>query len=162
MESRIKKKRAQEEIIGFAVIMVLVAVILLIFLWLDLTKAPADNVDDEQIKNFLLVLVAYNTECGKTGYTNLPLSDVVAMCADEERCLDGMNSCAYLKEELENVMDVSWTVGEDAPYTRYEVWATDNEEPIMKVFKGSNITSSYKENSVSLGSGLKIYLKIYE
>ena len=156
-----KSKLAQEEIMGFVVIMILVAVILMIFLWLHLNKNPDEGIEDAQIKNFVLILAEINTECGKTGYPNLPINDVIKLCADEKDCENGDDSCEYLEKTIENIMDVTWPVEEDSIYKSYSISINESGKEIVNLNKGIP-TNSYKGYTGLIGIKSDIELRIYE
>jgi len=77
MSREIKNKHSQEEMVGFAIIIIVVAVILLVFLSIYLLKPSKTNLENYEIKSFINSFLEYTTSCenARSGY--LPVRDVV-------------------------------------------------------------------------------------
>ena len=58
----LKNKKSQEEIVGFVVVIVLIAVIALVFLGLSLTKKQ-EPIESRQVSNLLGAMLQYTTDC---------------------------------------------------------------------------------------------------
>lgn len=161
MESRINKK-AQEEIVGFAVIMILVAIILVILLSLYLNNGNDEALEDFQLTNFVNVITEITTECSSYRYPGgLPIEELVSECALKRDCLEGDTACDILERTIEEIMDEAWPVGPDWPQKGYEMTITEDNEEIIILSKGNTNSSVYKTYTGSLGIDSDIDLKIY-
>ena len=58
-----KNKRAQEEMVGFALILILVAVIFLVFLVFYIKKPLSESIEDPEITSFIQAIMQYTTKC---------------------------------------------------------------------------------------------------
>lgn len=149
-------KRAQEEIVGFAVIMIIVAVILIIFLGLYLKKPTSGTTDDFVLGNFVEVLSNYNTDCETNRYIRAPIKDVVSECRDNKKCLDGRNSCDVLEATTKEILGKTWPVGPDWPHKGYEIQIEDDGVIILEFEEGAK-TGNYRAYKGIVGINLKIY-----
>ena len=58
-----KNKYGQEEMVGFALIMIIVAIILLIFLSFSLGKSEKETVESYEVESFIQSMSQYTTDC---------------------------------------------------------------------------------------------------
>ena len=126
-----KSKKAQEEIVGFVLIMVIVAVIMLIFLGLTIRKGSFDTEarDSIEIYQFLESSMEYTTDCEIRFVSDFSaLGELCEECYTGNNCLNGENSCEALDNTLTQIFDSSWNVGPES------------------LIKGYIFTSSYKTN----------------
>jgi hypothetical protein len=81
-----KSKKAQEEMVGFVLIMLIVAVIFLVFLAIFVRNGLINrDVDSLEISHFLDSMLEYTTECSlDDGFTFLNLGDLFRECADND------------------------------------------------------------------------------
>jgi hypothetical protein len=104
------KKQGQEEMVGFVLIMVVVAVIFLIFLGIFIRKGPSDSISDSQeLSIFLDSALEYTTNCEISG-DRKSVSDLIRECHNNEgnSCNNGDNVCEHLTQELSNIVEASW------------------------------------------------------
>lgn len=158
--TRTLSRRGQEEIVGFAVIMILVAVILLIFLGFYLNNPVKETVESYEVDNFLQAALGYTTDCGNYRNDHLELEDLIFECVDSESCLDGRDSCDVLKEVFKDLVDESWKTGEEWPYKGYELNVMDGNMNVLNLEKG-NTTLSYRSASRSLRSDVEVIFSVY-
>lgn len=159
---RAKPKLAQEEIVGFAVIMILVAIILVILLGLYLNNNDGEALEDFQLTNFVNVITEINTECSSYRYPGgLPIEELVSECALKRDCLEGDTACDILEKTIKEVMNEAWPVGPDWPQKGYELKLIEDDEEILILSKGNTNSSVYKTYTGSLGIDSNIDLKIY-
>ena len=59
----IKRKKAQEEMVGFALIIILVAVILLIFLGFSLRDQEKETIESYEVESFIQSFLQYTSDC---------------------------------------------------------------------------------------------------
>ncbi len=136
------KHRGQEEMVGFALIVILVAVIGLVFLALSLNKHPS-AVESYQAESFVQSALQYTTQC-KDYFGYVSVEDLVSMCESGDPCVnDGRDSCDALNSTLKGILDTTWPVGNGSPYKGYSLNITgDNGNTIY--LKEGNVTSDSK------------------
>ena len=157
----IKNKRAQEEIVGFAVIVVIVAVIILFFLVFSLSS-DRETEESYEIQSFLQAATAYTSNCGDKSEF-LPVSKLIAVCYREERCNNEEYSCDVLNETLVGLIAESWPIGPDFPTKGYKLEAIAPDKTIISISSG-NATNVYKGASQVLPvaeEALVVYFTIY-
>ena len=139
-----KMKKGQEEIVGFVVIIVLVAVVFLVILGLYLRqKAPATQKESIDVKQFLDSAMEYTSDC-KAGPSQqyFSLGQLVRECYDKARCLSEEDSCDALKRTLLGIIETNWKIGEDRPSKGYIFNSTYSSsgsygEEILFIAKGN-------------------------
>ena len=63
MRNLIKKKKAQEEMVGFVLIIVLGMVALMVFLVIYIRTSPDQELNSVEVENLLSALMEHTTEC---------------------------------------------------------------------------------------------------
>jgi hypothetical protein len=128
-----KNKKAQEEIVGFVIIVVMVVIIGLIFLGLSLRNSGDSGIRrSEEINSFLVSIRLYTTECVSGGYPR-SLRELIVDCSQSRECLNKENSCEVLERTLERIMaNSTFFVSESSPTTYYkiEIYKEVNDEKI--------------------------------
>ena len=169
------KNKAQEEIIGFVVIMLVVAVIFVIFLGIYISKNSEESFDSSEISQFLDSAMEFTTECSiySTGYNYLNVQQLFIECQKGSLCYDGQTACEVLEITLTNLTESAWSFGQNRPEKGYEYEiiyeSSTGEEDLNPDFKephsfGLVGGEKYKGASptFSVGSGnVIINLKIY-
>jgi len=156
------KKSGQEEIVGFAIILILIAVIFIVFLGLGKSDAQKQELEDFETTSFLSAMLETTTTCEKNG-DFLSVKDLIFECPNYYFCLDGNNSCEVLNETVEEILEVSWDVSEESSVKGYDFEIFVNDEERIKFVQG-NITKAYKgasQNYAKTIDSADIYLKIY-
>lgn len=155
-------KKAQEEMVGFALIIIIVAVILLVFLGFSLSSSKKDTVESYEAESFIQTLLQYTTECrGDLEY--LPVQKLIFSCYEGEECVNGKKSCEVLNSTLEGILEQGWGVGEESPVKGYELRIISETEEILDMRKG-NITGNSKGTSqqfVKGGDTIDIFFTVY-
>jgi len=158
-----RKKRAQEEMVGFALIIILVAVIFLVFLGFSLRNQEKKNVESYEVESFLQSLLQYTTKC-ENNVERLSIRKLISSCYAKEKCLDERNSCDVLKSDLTGILDESWKIGEDRPVKGYELEIiTDKNESILDLKKGEETRSSNgaPQDFVKSSTLITVKLRVY-
>ena len=157
-----KRKNAQEEMVGFALIIVLVAVILLIFLGFSLNNPKKDAVESFETASFVSSLLQYNTNCASNLESHLIVQDLLFDCENEEYCLDGTKSCDVLNETITEILEESWPVGEDWPLKGYKmsIKLGEKEKNLMTFVNGSTI-GNYKGTPQNFPRDIEIIFEVY-
>jgi len=115
----VNKKRAQEEMIGFGLIIIIVAVIMIIFLWFYLMKPTNQNFNNYEAENFVTTALQYTTDCKEPGRDYLDLKELISWCYDLKECENG-NSCSILNSTIKGILEESWDVGTGKRIQGYE------------------------------------------
>ncbi len=139
-----KSKKAQEEIVGFVLIILIVLVVFVVILGLMLRKGPSSNLKEStEIMQFLESAMQYTTDCAlsyEPAYSKL--SELLQECNQGiSICLSGKKPCAVAEETLTKIIDLSFPIGEDSSIKSYEftsIQTTNNiEKEILTITKGN-------------------------
>jgi len=109
-------KKAQNEIVGFVLIVVLVVVIGVIFLGISLRKAHPVSVKDAELSSFLESGMRYTSECAvsyEPDYDNM--QDLIKSCYNNRNCRNNLSACDVLNLTYTEMLKASFPVGEDRP-----------------------------------------------
>jgi hypothetical protein len=155
-------KRGQEEIGGFAVIIVLVGVIFLLFLGFMLVKDSKERTEDYQIKSFVQSLLHVTTLCEQNG-ENISVQELIRECQKEADCSYGIKSCFVLNSTLNDILEKSWAVGnaEEFPIQGYQLNITSYGENMVLLRKGTTTSNEYGGSGQILPNELEIYFDVY-
>ena len=130
-------KKAQEEMVGFMIIVVLIIVAGLLFLLLQ--KPEQIDLKNDQTANLLYSMISYSS-----GYQNKPLGEVIGECdiCSEEPC----EACRIAEKEIHEIMKVSQEQGgfvAGKQINGYVFNASGYRELVVKegVLKGNKIGS---------------------
>ena len=157
---KIDNKRAQEEIVGFAMIVIIVSIILIFFLVFSLSDEPVTN--SYETESFLQAALAYTSSCEDRN-NFLPVQGLIVSCYNEARCDDEKDACVVLNETLKGILEESWQVGSDFPAKGYNLEVFTSEEQILSIEKG-NIPGNYKGAQQVLpysGAQISVLFNVY-
>jgi len=127
-------RKGQEEMVGFALIVVIVAVILLVFLSFSLREDEPEAVKSYEIDNFIQSVLYYTIE------DNVDIRDLIRDCKNYDE------DCDVLEIELKTILEESWIVEEGSVIRGYNLKIVDGDEEIFNLEKGE-ITQNYKSRS---------------
>ncbi len=142
---KMKNRKAQEEMVGFVLIMVIVAVIILVFLSLSLRNNKKEIIESYEVNSFIQAFLQYSTGC-EDFYGPVDIKDVIFMCNNNVYCENSLNSCNVLEDTLNDIIDQSWTVSEEGLIKGYELRIISGEREILSIIEG-NQTDNYKGSS---------------
>ena len=111
-------KKGQEEMVGFALIIIIVSVILLVFLGFFLTKNNSQSVQSYEAESFVQSMLQYRSQC-QNYYGYISVKDLIFMCDSDTLCNAGQDSCEILNSTLNGILSNSWTVGQGSPIKGY-------------------------------------------
>jgi len=156
--SLLSSKKGQEEMVGFALIIIIVAVILLIFLSISL-KSPNKGQDSYRANSFVQAYQQYTTTCSIKELEYLSIKDLISECIKEETCLNEEKACDILEETSKEILEKSWVVENGSLIQGYSLRIisnveTSNEEEILFIEKG-NSTNNYQGGSQKYPKGGK-------
>lgn len=136
-----QNKKAQEEMVGFALIIVIVAVILLIFLGFSL-NSKKEAVENYEVESFIQSFLQYTSDC-EDYLDYLSLQDLIFACERNKKCLDGRDSCEVLNETLTGIAEAGFPIEGDRPVKGYFLNITIEGGEMFSLTKG-NITKNSK------------------
>ena len=147
-----RNKSAQQEIVGFVLIVVLVMVALMVFLIISVRDSGDDDVS-VGVSNMLDIVMKATSDCAivyEPDYDDF--EDLFKSCYKEDSCSNlGRSACEYLNESLLDV--VSSMVASDASIGAWEVeFFVRDGEGILKWDEG-NCTGSISGAQRSIVSG---------
>lgn len=140
----IENKKAQEEIVGFMLIVVIMAIVLVIFLGLIIRQNLNNETESKEIHQFLESLMKYTTDCALSyvpDYSNL--GSLIKECKKASICTSGKNSCEIANNTIAEILESSFIVSKESQIKGYEFLSiysinkTQFGEEIVKMSKGS-------------------------
>jgi hypothetical protein len=162
MRGFIWKKYGQEEMIGFVLILVIVAVIFLVLLGIGLRRPAAEqSVESREVDSFLRAMLGYTTACALGFPENYQeIQDLIVACKEGRQCIDGRMSCEALDEDIKQIMQESWPASEERPVKGYAVEVVFGDEQILSIQNG-NITKQYLAPNQALADETGVVVYIY-
>jgi len=158
------KRKAQEEMVGFVVIMVLVAVIFLVFLGIFVRRGVAEPTSSIEVSQFLNSLSEYTTTCSlDNGFSFKKIDDLAQACDAGLQCSSGNSACQTLEETLKEIIESSWNFSPDSPEKSYAFSATFPLANIVNLPEASSTTtqcSSVRGADKSFSEGITFTLEI--
>jgi hypothetical protein len=138
-----KIKKAQHEMTGFVIIVVMVMIIGVIFLGIFLRKAKPINVIDSEMSNFLLSSSSLTTSCAQGYEPNYrTLENLAVDCYKGSSCLDGRNPCDVLEEIYQELLPKFRPAGTISYYKLY-----------FSFIQSGNETEVVPDSFISISSG---------
>ena len=121
MGKNIINRRAQQEIVGFMIIILMVVIAGVIFLGIYLREDQPIVTEDAEIMNFLGSSLRYTTECYKDYEGDYKsLGDLVKYCFEGNNinCPSAMTSCQAMNKSYSWMLSQLWPAGVNRP-TKY-------------------------------------------
>jgi len=155
-----QNKSGQEEMIGFALIMIVVVVILLIFVGFSLRNSQKETVKSYEVESFIQAFLQYTTNC-VDGYEPryYSIRKLITACKNKEVCLGGQNTCEVLNSTLSEIIEKSWQVGENLPVKGYELKILSNNKEILFIQEGNSTSNS--KGAVQYFKDIDIFFTAY-
>ncbi len=143
------KRRGQEEIVGFVLIVVLVAIIFLVFLGISIRQPSDLQKESRDVYQFLESMVEYTSACAISHEPVFSsIGKLIRECYESPgtTCTNNEKACDVLESDLRNILSVSWKIGPDRPIKGYifdSVYVSDaDQEKIMDIAEG-NCSASF-------------------
>lgn len=155
-------KLAQEEMVGFAVIMVIMGVILLIVFGFMLKSPDNATIESYEVESFIQASLQYTSDC-ENQLEFMPIQELIIACGVESKCLDERDSCKVLNSTLNELITKGWNVGEKSAVRGYDLKLIIDNQEILLLQKG-NKTTSYVGGSQDFarrGKNYEISLVVY-
>ncbi|MBW6442442.1 hypothetical protein K0A97_01505 [Patescibacteria group bacterium] len=166
---KIKQKKAQEEMLGFALIVIIVSIAIIFLLFLFLRSDSKQGVESYEVNSFIQTSLHYTTECKEySGYVDV--RKLIFKCVRNEHCQGGEDPCEMLNDTLRGIIEKSWPYGENRPIKGYfmnilDIVSTDETSSRSIVdLKGGNETNNYKGSSQDftvVPYSIRIYFRTY-
>jgi hypothetical protein len=158
-------RRAQEEIVGFVMIVLIVVIIFVILLGIFLRQdGPSERLDSSKAYQFLESALEHTTDCAinfEPSFSNV--GDLIKECDSGSRCTSGETACEVLNSTLVELIDVSFELGPNADEKGivFEAYYSSNfsRDDIIIVSRGEcgdNFRGSDKPVVGKIKSSLKI------
>ena len=139
------KRKAQEEMVGFAVIMIIVSVIIMVFIGIYFSKPKTDGVQSYEVESFLQALLQHTSDC-EDGFEMLSVRSLIFRCKNPigGMCADGVNFCEALNNTIVDVLNHFWRL--QAGYV-FEIKSPEepHQEEIILIEEGTLIGGNYRE-----------------
>lgn len=140
-ENRTKNSKAQHEMTGFIIIVVMVMVIGVIFLGMSLRKHQPIVTIDAEISNFLIASDAITSDCAQTHEPNYrTLEELAIDCYTVKTCLDSRNACDVLTTIYNELLP------------KFKPAGTINSYKLTYYFEQSNNNETRPNSFLSIGS----------
>lgn len=146
-------RKGQEEIIGFVLIMVVVAVVALILLGLSVRNQNTGTRESNELYQFLQSSSEFTTDCKIRNTEYARIQDLFGLCLDNGACLNGLDSCDVLLKDMRGLIDASWNIGNESQVrgylfvSSYEAGVEASPEEIIRLEEGdcagARVGSSY-------------------
>ena len=154
-------KKAQSEMIGFAVIVILVSVLILIFIYFSVSSPKKDFAESKEVGSFIQASLEYSTQCDSRYELAIPIRKVIPLCTKKQKCYNGKDACAVLKEDLDGIINSSWgAVGPQYPIKGYNFAISYRGNEIYNNSDG-NETSNSKGAEQPYPDGTNVKFIIY-
>lgn len=138
--------RGQEEIAGFVLIIVLVAIIFLVLLGLFLRGNGGNGQKSVQIRQFLDSAMEVTSDCTTVGSAYYSVLDLIGKCATDKSATcknNNRNVCTVLNQTMTSLLNSGWPVGPESPNKGYVFDAYVNKtgrlelEKVKEIVKGN-------------------------
>jgi hypothetical protein len=155
--------KAQHEIAGFALIIVMVCIMGIIFLGFSI-HAPDKGKTSAEISDFISASMYYTTDCA-TGHVPdyKDLKDLIKSCYRDEICLNQKKACEVLNNTYLGLISKSFVVEENSKNKAYQlrIYYQDSKEdspkrPILESDEGIFANCSSKAGAsqpINMNSG---------
>ena len=108
-----KDRKAQEEMVGFVLIMVIVAVVFLVILGIMIRKPAGSEKESKDIYQFMESMMEYTTDCAINNEIDYEkIGGLLKEChSNHSTCLNGKGICDVLNDSSFKIIEKSWNVG---------------------------------------------------
>ena len=158
---RVYKRRGQEEMVGFVLIIVLVMIIILVFLAFSVKKKGEKEIESYEVDSFISAMKQYTTKCALTSqYDYRNIVHLIKDCSQGKKCYDSKDSCEVLERELTGIMNSSWSSDDRGGMVGYSLAIIDDGETLVNISYG-NTSRSFLGPTKNVKDDLKIDMRIY-
>ncbi|MBP9687922.1 hypothetical protein KBD68_04665 [Candidatus Woesebacteria bacterium] len=156
------RKRGQEELVGFAVVIVLVTIVVLVILGFMATQRSPSVIESTGTAAILSASLGQITTC-ETNLEVLSVSQTLALCSRNERCLDETPACSIANQTFTTIFTEAIPVGADFPLQGFEFKASVKNNSVISISKGSKtgIIQTARQSIQSGTERIETVLTIY-
>ncbi len=153
------KTKAQEEIVGFIMVVVLVAVIFLVFLGFTI-RSDSEISTSSEVSHFLDSISEFTTSCSLDGgFSYKQLDDLAISCDRGQLCSNG-NACNIFESTLKNLTESAWNFSPNSPEKSYVLTTTfPAREPIIISSENQSACNTIR-GADKIFSGITLALEI--
>lgn len=150
----IKNKKAQEEIVGFVAIVILVTIVGVIFLGISLRQGGLDRAQESKdVYQFLDSVMQYTSDCAISYEPNyLRLSELIQEChTGAGKCLSGESPCEVVNKSLVRIIEASFKPNKEGNIKGYEfktIYSRDNATEEVLLIKNGNCSNSLRGSEI--------------
>lgn len=164
-----KPTKAQEEMVGFGLIIILVAIIFIVFISFYIRK-PSQPTEDYEAGSFIQAVLQYTTVCQEADMENLSVQKLIFKCQSGNPCeYRSMDPCQILNNTIKGIVRESWEADSKSPIKGYSFVINVSEdrgrteEILLKIDSGV-VTNNYRGSEQDLGKSgdyLVILFQVY-
>jgi hypothetical protein len=148
-------KKGQEEMVGFALIIILVAIIFIVLLVSYIkNSSQSEELENQEANSFVQAFLQCTTICESEDASNLTLQSLIFACQEGGSCSYDMNPCKVLNDTIKYAIKESWDVGENSSIKGYSLLIFSEEEQILNITEGV-VTNNYKGAEQDFAKGTK-------
>ena len=120
--------------VGFVLIIVIVAIIGVIFLAISIKK-PAGQQSSSELTSFLYSGLKYTSSC----YNIEPLSfrELVTACQENKVCDDESRACDSLNKTASELIERAFLITQDSKYKGYSLRISQRNDTLLRLEKGA-------------------------
>jgi hypothetical protein len=142
------RKKAQEEIVGFVAIVVIMLIVAVIFLGIYLRQDPTSiNQESKNVHSFLESSMQYTTSCATSfepAYSKL--DDLIREChSGLSTCTSGQDPCTLAKSTMMDLINAGFLVSDEAEIKGYEfksIYTTNSTQSVVLEMAKGNCSNS--------------------
>ena len=168
------KKKAQEEIVGFVLVILVVAVIFLVFLGIAVRKSDTrEKTENTEVSQFLDAALQFTIEdCIIRGIQPAKLKEVIKACKDNNKCNPGESNekpaCEVYSETARAITENSWKINDkDTPISGYSFKATSDSSTGSSQAIGNEIINHPSSSPIiaevqkPIGEGITVHFLLF-
>jgi len=156
-ENLLIDKKGQEEMVGFAFIVVIVAVVFLVFLSIAFNGSKDNSPQSFQVESYLQVLFTQTSDCSN-GIKYLTIKELIIDSDNSLTCEDGRFPKVVLRSALEEISNLSWGGNSDSSTVGYMLNISSNGVPIMEGILSGDKTRNYRGASQNFSKNGNSYV----
>ncbi len=145
------KKKAQSELAGFAIIIIIVSILILIFVSFSIKRPSNDFVKSYETESFVQSFLQFTPPC-EIDSQHISTLKLIKYCQENRTCDSGENSCKILNETSKNLVNSAWTVGRDFPTKGYKFTINYEGNTLINLEKGNKTNQNKGSNQVFNGN----------
>lgn len=146
-----KNRKGQEEMVGFGLILILVAIIFIVFIASYIRKS-SDISEDYEANSFVQALLQYTTPCEEENLNNLSIQKLIFKCQEKEACYyRNMDPCKVLNDSIKGIAKESWNIGPKNSNKGYTLIINMSESKQLLNITEGVVTNNYRTGLQDFG-----------